>query len=439
MAGLFPLRAGRVAALGLFGLLAACSDPELILPGEREPVRPDPAPALAETAEIPPLTLPPSRRNSDWTHVGGSSVRLPGHLSFSTAPERAWSVSLGAGASRRMRVAAPPVVAGGRIYAFDAAGQASAVALSGALLWRTDLAPEGEARGDGFGGGFAFADGVLVATTGFGEVLRLDPATGDVIWRTRVEAAIRAAPAISAGRIVAVARNDVAHGLDAETGQIDWRIEGVGLGAGLLGGSSPAIRGRIAIIPFQSGEVIAALTESGRRVWSAALTSGRRELVRSRIADISGDPVIDDVTVYAANQAGQVVALDRRSGDRLWTQLDGSYGPVLPVGTDTLFMVSDKAELLRLDAANGQVIWRQPLPEWRNPAERREAIPHFGPLLAGGRLLVASGDGLLRSFDPATGRALAELRLPSGVATPPALVDGTLYLVTDQGSLHAYR
>ncbi|MEM9430145.1 MAG: PQQ-binding-like beta-propeller repeat protein [Pseudomonadota bacterium] len=418
-------------------LLSACSDPEVILPGERELVR-----APAETNALPdepvPLTLPAARRNTEWTHVAGSSLHLPGHLAFAQAPERVWSTSVGTGDARRTRIVSPPVVAAGRIFALDAAARASALSPEGRVLWRTDLRPAGESVGAGFGGGFAFDAGALIATTGYGEVIRLDPETGEVIWRTQVDGTIRAAPAVSGERVVAISRNDVAHGIETESGAIAWRVEGVGLGAGLLGGASPAIRGAIAVVPFQSGEVIALLTENGRRVWSAALTAGRRELARSRIADISGDPVIDDITVYAANQAGQVVALDRRSGDRLWTQADGAYGPVLPIGP-SLFLVSDQAELLRLDAETGDVLWRQPLPEWVNPSRRRTAFRHYGPLLAGGRLLVASSDGELRSFDPVTGTPGPTLPIPGGAAAPPALADGTLYILSGRGVLHAYR
>ena len=429
-----------LCCLGVFAI-AGCSEPELILPGERELIRPEPVAALVdqEGAEIPALSLPAARQNTEWTHIRGSSVHLPGHLALSTEPRRIWGTQVGAGDSRRNRALSAPIVAEGRIFTLDASARASAVSTEGRVLWQSDLTPEGESSAEGFGGGFAFDGGALIASTGFGEVLRLDPASGDILWRTRVQAPVRAAPAISDGRVVAVSRNDVAYGLDAETGELDWQIEGVGIGAGLLGGSSPAIRGPVVIIPFQSGEVIAALTSTGRRVWSAALSGGRRELVRSRIQDISGDPVIDNEVVYAASQSGRLIALDRRSGDRYWTHRDGSYGPVLPVGDTTLFMVSDIGELVRINALNGEVIWRQPLPEWERPERRTNAIPHFGPLLAGGRLIVASGDGLLRSFDPESGTLLGTMDIPGGATAAPAIANGVLYILSRRGELHAFR
>lgn len=428
-----PLRLLALAAL----TLTACSERELILPGEREPIRPVEE-ALVQEGEAPGVAIPAARTNADWTHLQGNSTHLAQNVTFAADPRRRWSTSIGSGSTRRTRLTAAPIVADGRIYTLDAGSRVSAVNTSGRVLWQTSVTREGERAPEGFGGGLAYDAGALVATTGFGEVLRIDPATGEILWRQSVDATIRSAPAVAEGRVVVVARSDIAYGLDLETGQLDWRVQGAGLGAGLLGGASPAIRGPVAVIPFQSGEVIAALTRSGRRVWSAAVTGGRRELVRSEIKDISGDPVIDNDIVYAANQAGRLVQLDRRSGERLWTHRDGAYSPAVPVG-NAVFIISDIGQLVRIDAETGAAIWRTDLPEWTNPERKREAIPHFGPVLAGGRLWVASGDGQLRSFDPRTGTALGEVSLPGGAASLPAVAGGVMYVVSRNGSLHAFQ
>ena len=416
--------------------VAACSENELILPGDREPIRP--AEVSAQPDTIPDLTIPAQRSNQNWPQLQGSATHLAENVALAAAPSRIWSVNIGAGNGRRTRIIAAPIVANGQVFTLDASARVSAVSTSGRSQWSVSVTRDGERAPEGFGGGLAYDAGALIVTTGFGEVLRLDPATGDVVWRTAVEAAIRAAPAVADGRVVVVARSDVAYGLNVETGELDWRVDGASLGAGLLGGASPAIRGPVAVVPFLSGEVIAVLTRSGRRVWSAAVTGGRRELVRSQIQDISGDPVIDNDLVYAANQSGRLVQLDRRSGERLWTHRDGAYGPALPIG-GSVFIVSDIGELVRIDAETGDALWRTPLPEWENPEKRRRAIPHYGPLLAGGRLLVASGDGLLRSFDPNTGDLLSEVDIPGGAGAAPAIAGGVLYIISKNGELHAFQ
>lgn len=427
-----------LAALALVALLSACSQREEILPGEREPVRADEAAAEAVVPRAVPIRLPRARALDDWSHLNGNAAHLAPHAVLDGELERLWSVDIGRGAGRRVRLVSAPVVQDNVIYTLDAGATVSAVAANGALLWQSALAPLNEKPTEGFGGGIAVESGRLVVTTGFGEVLRLDPATGSVLWRTELGGAVRAGPALAGDRAIVVARGDLAYGVDLGTGVVDWRVQGTGLGAGVLGGAAPAVRGPLAVLPFQSGEIRGVLVRNGLTVWTAAVTGGRRGLARATISDVSGDPVIDFDIVYAANQAGRIVALDRRSGARLWTHQDGAFGPALPVG-GSVFLMSDIAELVRLSAGDGAVIWKAPLPRFIEGKPNKGVIPHYGPVLAGGRLVVVSGDRKIRLFDPASGALVGQVALPAGASAAPALAGGRLYVVDRDGTLHAFQ
>ncbi len=437
---LAPRRAPRfaLAALAIAALLSACSQREEILPGEREPVRPVEEAAEAEAPRNVPIRLPGVQNSDDWSHLNGNAAHAAPHAALGGALQRIWSVDIGRGADRRVRLVSAPVVQDNVVYTLDAGATVSAVAANGSLLWQSALAPEGEKPTEGFGGGIAAESGRLVVTTGFGEVLRLDPATGGVLWRSELGGAVRAGPALAGDKAVVVARGDLAYGVDLETGALDWRVQGTGQGAGVVGGAAPAVRGPLAVLPFQSGEIRGVLVRNGLTVWTSAVTGGRRELARSTISDISGDPVIDFDIVYAANQAGRMVALDRRSGERLWTHQDGAFGPTLPVG-GSVFLVSDTAELVRVSAGDGETVWSVPLPQFVEGKRRKGAIPHYGPLLAGGRLVLASGDGAIRLFDPASGAQVGQVALPGGASAAPALAGGRLYVVDRDGTLHAFQ
>jgi len=106
---------------------------------------------------------------------------------------------------------------------------------------------------------------------------------------------------------------------------------------------------------------------------------------------------------------------------------------------NSVFLVSDTARLVRLDARDGKVIWSVALPEYKKAKTRLDSYVHYGPILAGGRLIVASSDGGLRSFDPKSGELLSIVDIPSGAASQPAIVDGVLYVLSQNGKLNAYR
>ena len=60
-------------------------------------------------------------------------------------------------------------------------------------------------------------------------------------------------------------------------------------------------------------------------------------------------------------------------------------------------------------------------------------------MLAGGRLIVASSDGVIRQFDPTSGAPLGDIALPGGAASNPVVAGGTLFVVTKRGQLAAFR
>jgi outer membrane protein assembly factor BamB len=206
------------------------------------------------------------------------------------------------------------------------------------------------------------------------------------------------------------------------------------------GGAGAAVSGEFAIFPFPTGEVLAAFPEGGLRRWSTVVTGQRAGQASSNISDIAGDPVIDGDRVYVGNFSGRVVALEIANGDRIWTATEGAVGPVWPAG-GSVFLVNDLGELLRLDAGDGTAIWRVALPSFEQTRERRQKtrFAHYGPILAGGRLIVASSDGLIREFDPTSGALVGTIEIPGGAASNPVVANGTLYVVTKRGQLLAFR
>jgi len=135
------------------------------------------------------------------------------------------------------------------------------------------------------------------------------------------------------------------------------------------------------------------------------------------------------------------VALDRVDGTTLWIAPEGAVSPLWVAG-GSVFLVSDQAELVRLNARDGKRIWGVQLPGFhpkRRTKRLRDVYAHFGPVLAGGRLWVASDDAQLRGFDPANGRQVATVDLGTGAASRPIVVGGVMYLLDTKGQLQALR
>lgn len=391
-------------------------------------------------ADAPALSLAAAQTNANWTHKGGSATHRIAHPALAATPAPLFSTNIGAGNSRRARITADPVVVGGVVYTLDARSTVAATRVDGTPAWSRDLTPLLENSGHASGGGLAFGNDTLFVTTGFGELLALDPATGGELWVQDLDASGGAAPTYFDGRVYVAARDSMAWVIDAESGRIEWQVSGTPSGSGLVGGPGAAVTDTLAIFPFPSGELVATFRQGGLRRWDAAILGNRTGAAYARITDIAGDPVVAGNRVYAANQGGRMVALDIDSGARAWTANAGSYSPPLVAG-GSVFIVSDQNALMRLDASSGATLWSVALPLYTQERERRkkEIFAHRGPVLAGGRLWVASSDDVVRGFDPRTGTQVASLALPGGAASAPVVAGQTMYVVSARGQLHAFR
>ncbi len=462
--------ARSLALLGLVSAVVGCGPRELVLPGERLDLRAletrasgDPldasdatevaavnpnaisAPlglrvASADENRAEPISLGAARSNTAWTHRNGSPEHRTLHPALGAQPQRIWSVSIGAGNSRRGRIAGDPIVAEGRVYTMDAGAAVTATATNGATLWRVDLTPVSDRGSDASGGGLAYAEGRVFVTSGYGTLTALEAATGAVVWTQRLEAAATGTPTVVDGIVFLSARDSRAWAIRADTGRVEWEQPATPSAAAMAGGAGPAVTADLAVFPFASGEIVAAERATGARVWTSAVAGTRRGRAYATITDITGDPVVDGGRVYVGNQSGKAAAFDLASGQRLWTAAEGAYSPVWPEG-GSVFLVSDQAELVRLDAATGQRIWGVELPYFQTERERRRkgVFAHYGPVVAGGRVWVPSSDGVLRGFDPVDGSLVHQAEIPGGAASNPAVAGGTLYVKGGNGQLHAFR
>ncbi len=439
----------KTGLIALTVLLIGCGEKELILEGDRQVPREavigdqaavaDGADALTATPAAVAISLPgPS--GGDWTQVGSNAAHLSGNAAYSGALSPVWTARIGSGDSRKNRITASPVVAGGRVFTLDSRDAVTATGTNGGTLWQADLTPPSEKPGDASGGGLAFAEGRLFATTGFGELVAIDPASGTIVWRQRFDVPVAGAPGAAGGKVFATARDGSAWAVNAADGKVAWQIAGTGAEAGIADGSAPAISGETVVFPFASGQLVAANVADGTAIWSGYVTGKRLGRGYAAYSDLTGDPVIAGGTLYAGSAAGRLGALDMQTGTTLWSAPDGASSAVVLAG-GALFLMNDEDQLLRLDAATGEEVWRYDLPYFTKDKDkkRRTIYAHHGPILAGGRLITASTDGLIRAFDPASGKLIGTANIPGGAASDPVVAGGTLYVVSKSGVLLAFR
>lgn len=436
---------------GLFSgllVLSACSERETYLPGVREDVR-----SVLQDAELAApigegeventtraISLGGTSNNASWTHTIGTAKYRVSHPALRSAPQLAWSANIGGGDSRKLRITADPVVSGGRVFTLDSGAQVTATSTSGATLWSRDLTPVSDKQGQGTGGGLAVEGDTLYVSIGYGVLAALDTNTGGVRWTQDLDATGSGTPTVFGDLVYLTAGDDTGWAVRKSDGKVEWQIGASTTVNNVLGAPAPAVTNQFAIFAFGSGEVQAAFRQGGLGRWNTSVVGKRPGRALSSVSDVTSAPVVSGNRVYVGNQSGRLAALNVESGTRLWTARDGAVGAVWPAG-DSVFAITDLNELVRLDASTGGRIWGTPLPKFvkTKPRKQSEFFAHYGPIIAGGRVIVASNDGKLRSFDPTNGALIGSTEIPNGATTAPVVAGGTLYVVSRKGQLHAFR
>lgn len=432
--------------LAACGMLAACGDDSWFgdnapppLPGKRISI-------LAKTTTLQPdaasdaeaIELPPPENVPDWPQAGGYPPHAMFHLALGDRIKKAWSADVGAGGDKRRAFISAPVVAGGVVYALDAESQLSAFTLKrGRKVWSRDLTPKDAGKGS-YGGGLAVDEGKLFATTGFAELIALDPGKGRVYWRTQLPAPVRGAPTARAGRVIVITVENQTIAYSAEDGHKLWEHDGINEGAALVGGTSPAVDGNVVVSAYSSGELFALRIENGTPIWSDGISNLRRTDQAGAITDIAGLPVIDQGRVFVAGNSDLTAAIDLRSGRRVWDREVASVQTPWVAG-DYVFLLTSQLEVVCFEAKTGKARWVTALPQWEDMEDKSGRLIWTGPVLASDRLVVVSSNGQALAISPYTGKILGKENLDDGVTIPPIVASGTLLFVTTEGQLVAYR
>jgi outer membrane protein assembly factor BamB len=440
----FLRRAATVAALA--ALVAGCG----VIGGKHRPVTPtignrtpilshvgsdvSPDPTLAQVAVV----LPPAQVNKDWTTAGGEPDKSLGHVALGDNPQRVWTAQI-AGSSNKERLAAAPVVGNGTLYVVDTNGAVNAFdAATGAKRWEYQLVVSKDLTNTRFGGGATYSNGVVYATSGAGDVVALDASTGAEKWRVKPAGPLRGSPTVEFNSVYAMTQDNQIIALDVTDGHTIWQDAAASGEQGVFGVAAPAAGQSTVIAGYSTGELIAYRYENGRVLWSDALARTSISTSVSTLTDVDADPIIDNGRVYALGQGGRMAAYELVTGQRIWElSLAGISTPV--VAGEWVFTLTSDARLLAIARATGRVRWLTQLDEYKNQKKKTNPIFWTGPVLANNKLWIANSLGGVYSVDVTTGQPTLFTDLKSPVSEPPIVADKTLYILSDDGRINAFR
>ena len=423
-----------LSACGLF------SSDKILPEGERISV-------LSGATEIKPdydagelkIRLPRPYLNKQWSQSGGNATHVMSHLMSGNTIDELWTASFGEGASKRDFLIAAPVVAHQVVFAIDADAKVTARRLDdGREIWHKRLKPIiKDDKGIALkGAGIAYGGQRIFATTGFGGVFALEMKTGKEIWRYDTEMPIRIAPTIQGARVLVQTIDNTLIALDALNGKEIWKYKTTSEATTLVGGASPAYSSSedVAVAAFNNGELRAFKASTGTPLWSEMLISPKRTNSLAAITAIKANPIIDGDKVFAAGHSDVLMAIDLRTGRKIWErEISTSNQPW--IAGQFMYVLSDNFELIALQKDTGKIVWNKKLPL----PEKSAGLSAIGPVLANNSLIAALSDGHVFAVSPYTGAILGFINVDDEILLPPVISNGVVIFTTNDADLLAYK
>jgi outer membrane protein assembly factor BamB len=431
-----------VSAACIATALSGCaSDKKPTLKGERIAVLDIQDSAASNSGEMIALALADQKENTAWPQAGGNAAHMPQNLALNSGNlKKIWTVDIGEGSEEDRKLITAPIAADGRVFAADTEGTITAYSIDkGKKIWSMNILPKDDDSAT-VSSGISYANGIVYVNDGIGHVAALDAQNGKKIWNSTLEQPARGSPTVQENRLYLITLNDETIALDTKDGSLVWRHEGVQESAGLLGAPSPAVDGSVVITTYSSGDVVALRSETGQEAWSDNLTGVTEFQSRAatQLSGFRGNPVLDQSVVIVGNASSRMVAIHVPSGERIWQKEFGLMSTPWVSGNG-VFAITAQNELVAFTKENGRVVWTLPLGRFEDPQAKEDPIFWSGPIMAGGKLIVAGSNEELLEIDPINGTILRKTELPDPAMLAPIVAQNSLIVLTDTGKMVAYK
>jgi len=345
-----------------------------------------------------------------------------------------WDHSVGDGTGEHFSKLSP-AVAYGKIFASDREGTVEAFdAKTGESIWEIHVEQEDSFFSLSSGinaqlsGGISTGYNKIVIGSESGMLYVLEQETGELVWKTQVNGEILSNPLLVNNKIIVAMGNGKIVALDIKDGKELWNYEQEVPALSLRGISGFAESQGAAFFGLPNGKIAGVLVDDGRAIWEAIVTpqTGGNEL--ANIIDIDATPIAYAGTMYGVGYNGNLAAIEMRTGNVLWKR-DYSAFQAMSLDGFNLFLTTSAGHVIAVDRRSGLEVWSQLGLENRGLT---------APVAFNGYIAVVDFEGVLHLMSQETGEFVGQEEIDSDGYIAKPIVDGDLlYLQSKDGLLSA--
>lgn len=413
-------------------LISGCDTKE-VLNGKREPIK------IVDSSEIAKMLSDQTPVRLSEAIAANQACEQPFYnashsydqLKLSLNPVLKWTTNLDYPNTSEILHLSSAVVSNGRIFCIDAGGIVYALsAKDGKKLWATSTTIKGK---DGqIGGAIACINEKLIATSSFAECFCFDANNGKILWRIKLPAPCKGdGITIYNGVAYLQCNNSSLHAIDIKDGSNIWSHSGMTSNISFVGSSCPAIVDNAVYVAYSSGDVYALSAENGNVIWESilsktSLTNATHSFVHPRAC-----PVFYDGVVYVVASNHQTVAIDAKTGERIWTSECGGVQTPIVCG-NSIFVFNSQSTLMCLNNKTGKMRWSVTLDNIEDSSN------WYGMSLINGHVLMISPNGKMM-FVGTDGKIKKVIQTGKTVRTCPVIANECAYILSDDASVSSYK
>jgi outer membrane protein assembly factor BamB len=334
---------------------------------------------------------------------------------------RIWSVKVGNGQGGLYNKLVP-AVDGDRIFVASEDGEVMAINIAdGELLWRVRTR-------ETITGGVGADNGLVMLGTEDAEVIVFDQADGSERWRAPVTSEVLSPPRSNGDVVVLQTVDDKLIALDAESGERRWIYEANLPVLTLRGTSTPVFVAGAVVAGFSNGTLVAVNAADGIWRWEerVAVPQGRYDI--DRVIDVDGDLLVDNNVVLATSYQGNVMGFDAQTGRIVWGMEASSYHG-LAQGFGNLYLCDDRSHLVAIRSNTDDEAWRN------EELDLREVT---APTVVNNYIAVADFEGYVHLLSQIDGRIVGRTEVDGeGVRARLVARSNTLFAYGNSGRLTA--
>jgi outer membrane protein assembly factor BamB len=326
----------------------------------------------------------------------------------------AWRVNVGNAKGAPLQ----PAVLDNAIYAAGAGGALVRVApATGEVVWRVDTDAQLTA---GVG-----SDGFVVAVgTAKGELLTFG-ADGKPGWRAQLSSDVLTTPLVGRGVVVVRSTDQRITAFESDSGKRRWSFSRTPPPLTLRTTSDMAFIGDNVLVGLPGGRLVALSLTNGAVRWEAVVAEPRGSTEVERLADVIGTLAVGGRDVCAAAFQGRLTCVDNANGNLRWAR-DLAAGAGVTMDDKHVYAVDSGGAVVAHARDSGASVWRNATLANREPSN---------PLALPSSVLVGDFKGYVHFLRPDSGEFAARVALGDAITAPPRAWANGAIVQTQGGTL----